>query len=466
MEIALTLNILADLAPDDQVLKAGQKLASQGQWQALGQDEQALWGECQGSNLYRVCVDKLSLKTSCTCPSRKIPCKHSIGLLCLAVSSPERLPVSPAPTWVKAWLTRHAGLLRQPGSQQSAAASAASETLEPAPNDTKAQGRQQRSYRRQQRMLQGLERLDLWLTDVLRNGLADLQGETLNQWEQEAAALDDAQMPGLASRLRLLTTVPYSRPDWPELLLRQLGKLALLGEAFRHMERLDSGLQEDVRQVLGLSLSSEELLSRGERVRDRWLFLGQRLEQRDQLWQQRTWLLGQQTGRQALLLQYSPASKEPMFAERYPLGCTQEAELIFWPSAYPQRARLLAYDSPATPLSSSPGAASLADFLEMVATALARQPWLERFLCVLSEAMPICLDEGQHWCLRDRHGQALPLSRGPHWQLLALSGGYPLTFIGEWDGTELFPLAAISPSEGFHTLFSLKRYRVQLKARS
>ncbi|WP_156025352.1 SWIM zinc finger family protein [Thermogemmatispora carboxidivorans] len=303
--------------------------------------------------------------------------------------------------------------------------------------------------RRQQRMLRGLERFDLWLSDVLRNGLADVQGEMLRQWEQEAAALDDAQIPGLASRLRTLTTVPYSRPDWPAALLRQLGRLALLSEAFRHLERLDSGLQEDVRQALGLSLPAEELLTRGERVRDRWLFLGQRLEQRDQLWQQRTWVLGQQTGRQALLLQFAPG-KQQAFTEQYPLGCEQEAELLFWPGAYPQRARLLEHLSPATPLPSSiPGTASFAEFLETVARALARQPWLEHFLCILQEALPVCLDDGQQWYLRDRHGQALPLSHGSHWQLLAFSGGYPLTFIGEWNGEELFPLAVLAPIEGF-----------------
>nr|BBH95941.1 hypothetical protein KTA_41400 [Thermogemmatispora argillosa] len=459
MEIALTLEALKALAPDYQVLKAGQDLASQGQWRALGQDEQALWGECQGSALYRVCVDKLSLRTFCTCPSRKIPCKHSIGLLYLKLLSADRLPASPAPQWVEVWLKRRTAASRPVGTQQSAGA----EQAGPARTEARQQERQQRSYRRQQRMLQGLERFDLWLTDVLRTGLADLQGETLRQWEREAAALDDAQIPGLASRLRSLTTVPYSRPDWPEFLLRQLGRLALLSEAFRHLGRLDPGLQEDVRQALGLSLQADELLTRGERVRDRWLFLGQRLEQRDQLWQQRTWLLGERTGRQALLVQYSPAGRTPMFAERYPLGCQQEAELIFWPSAYPQRARLLEYVSPATALSSSPGAASFAAFLETVAAALARQPWLERFLCVLSEATPICLDEGQLWYLRDQDGQALPLSRGQHWQLLALSGGHPLTFIGEWDGDELFPLAVISPGTGFHALFSIERYLLQLR---
>lgn len=444
--MVLTQETLAALAPDEQVMKAGQKLANQRHWQSLGQDEQALWGECQGSALYRVCVDRRSLKTFCSCPSRKIPCKHSIGLLYLAASRDNSLPVSSPPEWVEAWLKRRlAG--RQPGDQPQSASEDQGAT--PAMATAKQSGRQRRVQQRQQRMLQGLERFDLWLADLLRTGLADVQGEMLRQWEQEAAALDDAQIPGLASRLRTLTTVPYSRPDWPAALLCQLGRLALLSEAFRHLERLDSGLQEDVRQALGLSLSTEELLTRGERVRDRWLFLGQRLEQRDQLWQQRTWVFGQETGRQALLLQFA-SGKQPVFPEHYPLGCEQEAELLFWPGAYPQRARLLEHLSPATPLLSSlQGAADFAEFLEMVARALARQPWLEHFLCILQEALPVCLDHGQHWYLRDRHGQALPLSHGPHWQLLALSGGHPVTFIGEWNGEELVPLAVLSATEGF-----------------
>jgi hypothetical protein len=448
VEILLTAEAVASLAPDDQVLKAGQKLANPGHWHGLGQDEQAVWGECQGSSLYRVCVDKLSLKTSCSCPSRKIPCKHSIGLLLLATTQSESLATATPPEWVERWRKRRS-LARTPaGSQQE------SPQREGAGEATSGdqQGRQQRAQRRQRRILQGLERLDLWLSDVLRAGLADLQGETLRQWEQEAAALDDAQIPGLASRLRSLATIPYSRPNWPEYLLRQLGRLALLSEAFQHLERLDPAQQEDVRQAVGLSLQPEELLARGECVRDRWLFLGQYTERREQLWQQRTWLLGRKTGRQALLLQFS-SGKQQTFAEHYPLGCELEAELLFWPGAYPQRARLLEYSSPATALQSSPpGAANFAEFLGMVAAALARQPWLERFLCVLNEATPVCLDEGQHWYLRDRHSQALPLSRGPHWELLALSGGYPLDFIGEWDGEELFPLAAFSATEGFHLL--------------
>jgi hypothetical protein len=47
------------------------------------------------------------------------------------------------------------------------------------------------------------------------------------------------------------------------------------------------------------------------------------------------------------------------------------------------------------------------------------------------------------WHVRDTAGGALPLSRGDHWTLLALSGGAPLDLAGEWNGEALLPLGAI-----------------------
>ena len=42
----------------------------------------------------------------------------------------------------------------------------------------------------------------------------------------------------------------------------------------------------------------------------------------------------------------------------------------------------------------------------------------------------------------DATGYALPLSRGEHDVLFALSGGHGLTLAGEWDGYRLLPRCA------------------------
>src|SRR6266581_800830 len=43
----------------------------------------------------------------------------------------------------------------------------------------------------------------------------------------------------------------------------------------------------------------------------------------------------------------------------------------------------------------------------------------------------------------DSGGATLPLAKGDHWQLLALSGGAPVNFVGEWDGEALLPLGVM-----------------------
>ena len=48
---------------------------------------------------------------------------------------------------------------------------------------------------------------------------------------------------------------------------------------------------------------------------------------------------------------------------------------------------------------------------------------------------------GSRWHLVDRSGAALPLAeRESLWTLLAVSGGDPVTVVGEWNGRELLPL--------------------------
>ncbi len=213
---------------------------------------------------------------------------------------------------------------------------------------------------------------------------------------------------------------------------------------FARGEQLEPALREDVRQLIGWTLDQEEVAARGERVADKWLILGQRCYEEEfrQQKTQRTWLLGTQTGRTALLLQFSVA-RTP-FLEVFPLGMCQDAEVVFWPSAYPQRGRIEARRGELTAIQGAlPGVIAVEAFLADVATALARQPWLERFLCTLQNIIPICDTAGNQWDIRDSGGATLPLAKGDHWQLLALSGGAPVDFAGEWDGEALLPLGVM-----------------------
>lgn len=433
MAMDLTADAVTALAPDGAAAAAGRKLARPAAWTNLGQSDAAVWGECQGSALYQVRVDAASLTTACSCPSRKIPCKHALGLLYLIAGTPGEIPHTEPPEWVAAWLSRRAAAATRK-SEGPAATPAGSTTTTATPS--------RRADRRQALVAAGLDALDLWLADLVRNGLAAVETQPYSFWERQAARMVDAQAPGIAARLRAIAAIPNASSDWPRRLLAQLGRLALLTDAYRRLDTLDPLLQEDVRQAIGWTLKEEEVVARGEHVADDWLVLDQDVRGEDHLRVQRTWLLGGHTRRTALVLQFVVGSRR--FEQMIAPGTHQDATLVYWPSACPQRALIHArYSRPASIASPLPGAESIDAFLEGVARASARQPWLDRALCVLSGATPRWGAEG-HWLVHDRDGHSLPLARGEWWELLAVSGGYPVDLAAEWDGDALLPLGVVA----------------------
>jgi hypothetical protein len=116
-------------------------------------------------------------------------------------------------------------------------------------------------------------------------------------------------------------------------------------------------------------------------------------------------------------------------------------ELVFYPSAFPLRA-LVKTRQEAVLLSKSPPGQTIAGAIAAYHKAFTACPWLEQFPVLLQSVMPMRAGEG--WLIQDTQGYILPLSSRLEpkqgWQLLALSGGSPVSLFGEWDGTHLLPL--------------------------
>jgi hypothetical protein len=352
----------------------------------------------------------------------------------LAANTASAVPTSEPPEWVTVWLERKAA-----ASQRKEAKKA--QVADPDAKPTASQKKTQE--KRQTQVLQGVEQLDLWLNDLVRNGLSSLETQPATFWEKQAAQMVDAQAPGLAARLRRMGEIPNASSDWPARLLSRMGQLALLTHAYRRVEQLDPALQEDVRFMVGWSLQDVEVAARGERVKDDWLIAGQVNEEAPRGTTQRTWLFGTQTQRSALVEQF--ALKGSQVPQLLPVGAYWQADLIYWPSAAPQRALVAKIHQTHARINGPfPTVATLEAFLEQVASTLARQPWRERFLCAVRDVVPHY--DGQ-WSIRDSAGQSVPLSRGDYWKLLALSGGHPLQLIGEWDGEELLPFGVVLPAD-------------------
>ncbi len=429
MEIQLTSNQILAMAPDSSSATAGKKQSNIKYWKNLGISADALWGECQGSALYQVKIELVSFASQCSCPSRKFPCKHGLGLLLLAATNPSSVPTVEQPEWVTSWLNK-----RQANSarKQERVVKSASEPASAAQVRT--------AEKRLANVKKGLDGLDLWLNDIVRQGLASVQTQPDSFWEHQAARLRDAQAPALDTRVRRLSDIPNASTDWPEKLLCELGKIALLTHAFRQEEQLEANLREDVRQLIGWNLSQDEVNVRGETVRDDWSIVGQIVEDEERGKVQRTWLSGLHTGRPAMILQFSYAGQP--FPEQFVPGSHQEAELTFWPGSAPLRAQMrtrIGISAPLTGPFSWPS--DIEVFLKNVAEILSAQPWQERFLCLFSQVTPLYDEANSSWYLRDQQGNALPFVSDESWQILALSGGHPIDIASEWHGKHLLPLA-------------------------
>lgn len=429
MAVTITADQVLQMAPDAASAKSGRELAIGRKWVTLGCDERAAWGECQGSgaNPYQTRVDLGEIAFKCSCPSRKFPCKHGLGLLLLLVENGALFTQKQAPVWVSEWLD---------GRTQRTEKKAAKKAEEAAkPVDTAAQAK--RAESRKQKVSGGIAELDRWMQDLMRRGLATVQDKPYSFWDAMGARLVDAQASGLARMVRDCGAIPASGEGWQDRLLERLGKIYLVVEAFSRLDSLPPELQEEVRAIIGYTVSQDDVLAQASIV-DTWEVVGQRVEQEDKLRVQRTWLHGRETNNWALVLAFAPGT---MPLDTSLMGGTMfRGEIVYFPAAMPLRALVKKREENTTSLTAF-GTGTLSAAFDAYSQALAKNPWLERYPMSLQKMLPVMHNNA--WTLVDEDNAGLPvnLKSLTGWQLMALSLGRPIDIFGEWDGSTLAPLA-------------------------
>jgi hypothetical protein len=415
------------LAPDASSQKAGRTLGTPGPWRELGHSAEAaaLWGFCQGSGAkpYQTCVDLAGPAYKCSCPSRKFPCKHALGLM--LVWSAGSVPAAAAPEWVTEWLESRTAR------QEKAQTVRATRTADPAT-----------AGKRQQSIDAGVSELERWLTDQVRGGLAAAGRSDYRHWDSMAARLVDAKAPGLASSVRRLASVAGA----PERLFTEVSLLWLLVRGYRRLDELPAELADTIRGRVGFPVATADVLA-GPRVRDEWAVLGVRDEADERLAVRRAWLRGTRgpmgepgsRARQpwALVLSFAAAG-QLLPADLVP-GTSVDASLCFYPGIRPLRALVAERHGEPTPMG-PPEGVGIEAALGEYAAALADEPWLDRWPMVLGGVTPI---ERGKWMLVDSSGAALSLALDPEatWRLVAACGGGPATVAGEWTPAGLRPFA-------------------------
>ncbi|MBX9397021.1 SWIM zinc finger domain-containing protein [Streptomyces sp. TRM72054] len=424
------------LAPDAASRKAGSKLGAAGPWSEAGSsDEGTVWGLCKGSGSkpYQTVIDIADASGpayQCSCPSRKFPCKHALGLLLLWSGDDGAVPPGQAPDWAEQWIA---------GRRQRAAEKRTPGTAGSPPTAAGPEAARRRAERRAERITAGATELEQRLADLLRGGLAAAEQAGYGLWEETTARMVDAQAPGLAARVRELGAIPASGPGWPVRLLEECALLHLLDQGWLHRDRLPESLAATVRSRVGLPASAD-----GPPVRDRWLVLAQYDTADTRLTTRRIWLYGADSDRTTLLLSYGAAGRAPELA--LPVGLTLEAEVSAYPGAGQARAALGEQFAPPAPTPIRPPGMTTTQAAVHYGEALRADPWLDSVPVTLDRVIPT--PDGNSWQLADAdEDAALPLTpaaraRPGLWRLVALSGGAPVKVFGECGHQGFTPLTA------------------------
>lgn len=436
------------LTNNPKTAQASRTVTNLTKWTDLGHDQHSVWGNHEGSRStpYRVIIDTFKLENAsindwckCDCPVNKKPCKHILGLLLILVSQPASIPHTDTPPDVLEWLDKMALRVRKEEARKQKVAEQVGDFTESEPQPPA------NFETRKNNILAGIDELELWLDNLLRHGLARPEVQTYEFWDAKAARLVDAQAGGIASWLRKLATMPYASDNWIEQLLLELARLYLGIQSFKRFDSLSSGLQADLRTLVGWHIRKEEV-STQDTIEDQWLVTG-RYEgfANDVLRTQRIWLRGYTSGRDALILEF--AYGDQRFDTYLEPGWKFEATLVYFPSEYPLRA-FIKHQNQSALMGSMINGVSIATGLTIYSQALAANPWLPQFPMILDDVTPSRYSGA--WILQEADGTYLPIADAfdQKWALLALSGGYPIQVSGEWDGLIFHPTSAYA-SEHF-----------------
>ncbi len=406
----LTEDQILTLAPDEASKKSGKDLSSPAKWVSKGVNEFALWGEAQGSGSkpYQTQVDLTNIAFKCSCPSRKFPCKHGLGLLLLYSRQQNTFTDNNAPAWVKEWIEKRSEKQEKKVIQ------------EDKPVDEAAQAKRQQA--RQQKVTDGIAELRLWMKDIVRNGILNMPEKGFAWFDAMVKRMVDAQAPGLANMIRNLAETNFYAEGWQARFMEQLLNIFLITEGFTNSNNLQGPLVQDIRTWIGFTQNQEELKEQTG-ITDAWLILAKQVTEVDSITTERNWLYGTNSNQYALVLQFIVRGQGGQLT--LTPGMYIQAELVFFPSVTPLRA-IIKRQVAASAVAEFSGMGHWEQVVQAETEQCALQPVRAERPYIVQQLTPVQYDN--QWWLQDTAFNLMPIKNHHKtiWKLLSLSGGRAL----------------------------------------
>jgi uncharacterized Zn finger protein len=202
----ITRSFVSSFAPDSGSVSDGDSLVRKGKFVKLlkDKDNTIIFGECSGSgkNPYSVSVDFINPEVPiprCSCPSRKIPCKHAIGIM-LAYVDGKAFTEAEIPEDV---LSKRGKIQKK----EEKAKAVADGTAEPAKAKAPKKASPAAVAKKIQAQLDGLGIADTLISTIVRDGFGAATAKTCAEIEKQAKQMGDHYLPGVQKELLDLVSI-------------------------------------------------------------------------------------------------------------------------------------------------------------------------------------------------------------------------------------------------------------------
>ncbi len=284
---------------------------------------------------------------------------------------------------------------------------------------------------RLQLMHKGVEQLEAWLHDLMRLGVLQFDFASIHEI---SARMVDAKLGGIARRLRRLEFLDKSSVSWLPTVTSVIGDMYLFVSTFKKFDQIPKAMQSTVLAVGGFSIQKTQLAKLDGHI-DHWVVSGISHDQEENLRSRYTWLMGTQSKRTALVLDF--AFGRANFDIQYDFGRSYQGKVVYYPSSFPLRS-IFVEPIPLKKQHHFPAAfSSVSKFLDLYALAISKNPWLQEWPACMKEVQ--LLKAKESFLIQDEQGAQMPVSNDHEllWPLYATNGLLQFSIFGIWNGRDI-----------------------------
>ena len=317
-------------------LRRAKLLAKSSKWHQLSTNYQVIWGwsTVLEHEHYEVSVSLTSNHHQCSCASNTV-CKHITGLLLLYQKSSAVFKYQQSPKAIQEWFDQlnqnSPTLLTTTPSKRSKRSNS---------SDASAQkAKEKRWQKRLEWMDTGIQALEIWLSDMIRQGLANVPLEKTSYWTYIASKMMDAKLPSISIYLKETQALVQASSDWSALMVDRIGQLYFWVHSFQNRAQLSEAEQDHLYRSLGKTIQKKTVIQQNIALKDKWLVLGVKKGTLiDKQVYRRVWIQGIQSKQMALIEDFSYFNSP--FDYQYTLGSIIDSTLYYYTQKPAQRALL------------------------------------------------------------------------------------------------------------------------------